>query len=115
MQTKDGRVAARGSTSYNLGSRTIDWWSVHLYVLPVLDEAGTWPIAGSPTWEELASDHPAKLAAVLDGGRRDALRNDTIGAALAAASRAISGAADWSCMSRTIRQRSGVYIPREVA
>ena len=101
--------------SYNLGSRTIDWWPVHLYVLPTLEEARHWPLAGSPAWEHLASDHPAKLAAVLDGGRRDALRNNTIGAALAEASQAISGAADWSSISRSIRRRSGVYIPREVA
>lgn len=96
-------------------SRTVDWWPVHLFVVPVLQEVGSWPLVGSYAWQDLAPDDPAKLAAVLDGGRRDALRNDTIGAALADASRVIAGPADWADISRTIRRRSGVYIPREVA
>lgn len=96
-------------------SRCVDWYSVHLHVLPILAEAGSWPLAGSYAWQDLAPDDPVKLAAVLDGGRRDALRNDTIGAELARASRAIAESADWANISRTIRRRSGVYIPREVA
>lgn len=96
-------------------SRCVDWYSVHLHVLPILAEAGSWPLAGSYAWLDLDDDDPRKLASVLDGGRRDALRNDAIGAALADASREVSKAADWPEISRAIRRRSGVYIPREVA
>jgi hypothetical protein len=101
--------------SHNHGSRTVDWWPVHLFVLPILTATESWPLAGTIAWQNLAVDDPAKLAAVLDGGERDALRNDTICAALAGASHDISRAADWTTVSRAIRRRSGVYIPREVA
>lgn len=100
---------------FSVESRWVDWYSVHLYALPILDEAGSWPLAGSLAWQQLDDSHLAKLAAVLDGGRRDALRNDTIGAALADASHAITNSVDWTVVSQAIRRRSGVYVPREVA
>uniref|UniRef100_UPI00389A1164 DUF2742 domain-containing protein n=1 Tax=Mycobacterium sp. HUMS_1102779 TaxID=3383487 RepID=UPI00389A1164 len=90
----------------------MDWWPVHLFVVPMLDEAGSWPLAGSPAWQRLDDSDSRKLAAVLDGGRRDALRIDTAQAALAEASQAISAGADWSSVAREIRQRNTVYIPR---
>lgn len=93
-------------------SRWVDWYSVHLYVLPILAEAGSWPLAGSLAWQQLDDSDPRKLAAVLDGGRRDALRNDTTGAALAQASHDISAAADWPALARSIRRRNTVYIRR---
>lgn len=96
-------------------THTVDWWPVHLYVLPALVEAGGWPLAGSYAWADLDDEDPRKLAAVLDGGRRDALRNDTICCALAQASRAISAAADWPALARTIRRRNTIYIPRRSA
>lgn len=102
-------------SDYRIESRWVDWFSVHAYVLPILDEAGSWPMAGSLAWQDLDDSDPRKLAAVLDGARRDALRNDTIGAALSEASREIAKAANWPEFSRDIRRRSGVYIPREVA
>jgi hypothetical protein len=98
------------------GSRTIDWWSVHQFVLPMLNEAGSWPLAGSLAWQDINDVDPRKLAAVLDGGRRDALRNDTLGSALADASREISCAADWSAISRLLRDGGGnAYIPRRAS
>lgn len=109
---RDDRAATGGPLSDSVGSRVIDWWPVHLFVAPLLEEAATWPLAGSVAWQDLASDHPAKLAAVLDGGRRDALRNDTTNASLAEASHDISGAANWGDVAAAIRRRSGVYIPR---
>ncbi|ORV86850.1 hypothetical protein AWC11_16985 [Mycobacterium interjectum] len=100
---------------YDIESRSVDWYSVHLFVIPVLDEAGSWPLAGSPAWRQLPDGHPAKLAAVLDGGRHWALHVDVAQEALAQASRAISAAADWAEISRDIRRRNAIYIPRRSA
>ncbi|ETZ58168.1 hypothetical protein L841_0075 [Mycobacterium sp. MAC_080597_8934] len=102
-------------TDYRTESRQVDFYMVHLFVAPMLHEAGSWPLAGSYAWQQLDATDPRKLAAVLDGGRRDALRNDTISAALTQAAQGISASSDWSGLSRSIRRRSGVYIPREVA
>lgn len=101
-----------GVNVVNVESRWVEWYSVHLYVLPMLDAAGSWPLAGALAWQQLDDSDPRKLAAVLDGGRRDALRNDTTGAALAQASQAISAAADWPAIARSIRRRQAVYIRR---
>jgi Protein of unknown function (DUF2742) len=98
----------------SIESREIDWYLVHLFAIPMLDRAGSWPLAGSPAWARLDDSDPRKLAAVLDGGRRDALRNDTISSALVDASHSIAESADWSQFSCAVRRRSGVYIPREV-
>ncbi|MEE2855405.1 MAG: DUF2742 domain-containing protein [Actinomycetota bacterium] len=97
---------------YRIESREIDFYSVHLFVLPMLEEVGSWPLAGSPAFQQLDDSDPRKLAAVLDGGRRDALRNDAISCALAEASHDISTAADWPGIARTIHQRHTVYIRR---
>lgn len=96
---------------YDHGSRVVDWWSVHEFVTPLLEEAGSWPLAGSLAWQHLP-DSPAKLAAVLDAGRHWALRVDTCQAALAQASHDISGAADWPLIARSIRRRNAAYIRR---
>lgn len=95
-------------------SRTVDWWEVHCYVLPFLDEAGSWPLAGSLAWQRLP-DCPAKLAAVLDAGRHWALRVDTCQTALSQASHDVSAAADWSAIARNVRRRNAAYIPRRSA
>lgn len=96
-------------------SRQVDWWSVHTFVLPTLIRVESWPLAGSPAWVELADNDPVKLAAIFDAARHHALRIDTAQAAMAQASRDIASAADWPAVGREIRQRNGVYIPREVA
>jgi hypothetical protein len=104
-ETTDDRVA----------SRTVDWWRVHKYVLPLLTSVGTWPMAGTVTWSELDADDPAKRAALYDFARHYALRVDTGQAALAEASRDVSAAADWSAISRNMLQRNGTYIPRKAS
>ncbi|MDQ1307869.1 MAG: hypothetical protein QG671_3703 [Actinomycetota bacterium] len=96
-------------------SRTVDWWSVHLYVEPTLDEVGSWPMVGSLLWQHLPTDDPAKLAAIFDAAQHWALRVDTCQAQLAEASRDIAAAADWPKIARNAIQRQGIYIPREVA
>lgn len=93
-------------------SRTVDFYPVHLFVIPMLVEAGSWPLAGSFAWRDLDDSDPRKLAAVLDGGQRDALRNDNISAAFAQASQAISAAEDWADFARNFRRHNAVYIPR---
>lgn len=99
-----------------IGSRTVDWWPVHLFVVPVLQEVGSWPLVGSLTWQRLAQDDPAKLAAILDAGRHWALRVDTCQATLAQASHDISAAADWSATARRVhRGRGSAYIPRKAS
>ncbi|ODR00273.1 hypothetical protein BST27_08215 [Mycobacterium intermedium] len=92
----------------------MDFYAVHLFVVPVLDRAGSWPLAGSLAWQALDDTDPKKLASVLDGGRRDTLRNDMIGAALAEASQAISASADWTAIARSIGRHREVYIRRAV-
>ncbi len=99
----------------NFASRTVDWWSVCMYVEPKLQEVGSWPLAGTLTWQQLTDDHPAKIASLYDAARHHALRVEAAQAALAEASRDISESADWPQLSRAIRHRCGVYIPREVA
>lgn len=96
-------------------SRTVDWWAVHTFVVPLLDEAGSWPLAGSLAWQQLRDDDPVKLAAVLDAGRHWALRVDTCQTAMAQASQGISAAADWSAVARSIRRHRAAYIPRRTA
>jgi hypothetical protein len=96
-------------------SRSVDWWRVHTHVLPLLEEVGSWPMAGSLLWEQLHDDHPAKRAALFDAARHHILRVDTAQAAMAEVSRDISAAADWSAMARNMLQRNSVYIPRRIA
>ena len=95
-------------------SRTVDWWAVHTFVVPLLDEAGSWPLADL-AWQQLRDDDPDKLAAVLDAGRHWALRVDTCQTAMAQASQDISTAAEWSAVARSIRRHHAAYIPRRSA
>lgn len=96
-------------------SRCVSWWEVHEFALPFLDEAGSWPMAGSLAWRNLPEADPAKLAAVLDGGRHWALRVETAQTALAQASRDISASADWPAIARDIRRRQDAHIRRRTA
>jgi hypothetical protein len=96
-------------------SQQVSFWSVHEHVQPVLDEVGSWPMAGTPQWCALDETHPAKTAALLDAARHWALRVETCQEAECEASQAVSAAADWSAIANEIRRRREVYIPREVA
>ncbi|OBF95783.1 hypothetical protein A5773_13875 [Mycobacterium sp. 852014-52450_SCH5900713] len=93
----------------------MDWWLVHQFVQPLLTEVGCWPMAGTLTWQNLAEDHPAKIAAIYDAAQHHALRVDAAQAALVGAGQDISAAVDWSGFASSSRQRNGIYIPREVA
>ncbi|BBU23285.1 phiRv1 phage protein [Mycobacterium xenopi] len=102
---------------HTVESRQVAWWSVHEFVVPILERVGDWPMAGTPAWIALADDDPRKWCALLDAARHWALRVETCQAALAEASHDVSAAADWPAIARSIRQRhdatrAGAYIPR---
>jgi len=96
-------------------SAQVSWWSVQEYVTPVLERAGSYPMAGTPAWCALADDDPAKIAGIFDAARHWALRVETAQAAQCEASHDISAAADWSSVAKQIFRRRGAYIRREVA
>lgn len=93
------------------------WWPVHEFLEAVLQQANCGPLpgAGTPSWCELADGDPRKLLAVAIDGEHHVLRVETAQEQHAEASKAIAAAADWPQISRDIRRRSEVRIPREVA
>ncbi|ORB92794.1 hypothetical protein B1T49_11565 [Mycobacterium persicum] len=93
------------------------WWPVHEFIEAVVRQANCGPIpaAGTPSWCELADGDPRKLLAVAIDGEHHVLRVETAQEQHANASKAIAAAVDWPQISRKIRHRSGVYVPREVA
>ncbi|HSS25895.1 MAG TPA: DUF2742 domain-containing protein [Mycobacterium sp.] len=109
--TTAGRRGRGAATS----SQAVSWWSVHEFVTPLLAEAESWPLAGSPEWCDLEDTDPRKVAALFDGAQHWALRLETCQEQLAEASRDVSAAADWSAIATEIYYRRGAYIPREVA
>jgi hypothetical protein len=98
-----------------MGSAQVSWWSVHEWVQPHLDAAGPLPMVGSPEWCDLDDADPRRVAALFDAAQHWALRVETCQTALAEASHAISGAADWSAIAAETFWRRSTYIPREVA
>ncbi|WP_052613932.1 DUF2742 domain-containing protein, partial [Mycobacterium tuberculosis] len=105
-------TVATPSSADPTASRAVSWWSVHEHVAPVLDAAGSWPMAGTPAWRQLDDADPRKWAAICDAARHWALRVETCQEAMAQASRDVSAAADWPGIAREIVRRRGVYIPR---
>jgi hypothetical protein len=95
-----------------IASQQVSFWSVHEYVAPLLGAVGLWPMVGTPAWCLLADDDPVKLAALYDAARHWSLRIETCQEALTQASRDASAAADWSVLSREIRQRNDFYAAR---
>lgn len=93
------------------------WWPVHQFIEALVAQSiyGPIPAAGTPSWCELADGDPRKLLAVAIDGEHHVLRVETAQEQQAEASKAIAAAADWPEISRDIRRRSGVRIPREVA
>ncbi|OBI92089.1 hypothetical protein A5661_26400 [Mycobacterium asiaticum] len=95
----------------------MSWWLVHDFITAAAAQAnlGPLPWAGTPAWCELADGDPRKLLSLAVAGEHHVLRVETAQEQHAEASKAIAAAADWSQISRDIRRRSGVHIPREVA
>jgi Protein of unknown function (DUF2742) len=97
-------------------SQQADWFSVYLFVEPLLARRRSWPAAGTTEWAALADDDPRKMAAVLDAGVHWALRIDATQVALAQAQLDVSEAADWTSLANSIyRGRGSAYIPRRIA
>jgi Protein of unknown function (DUF2742) len=118
MPHKEDPAGQGGATSipskgnpYLSASRQVSWWPVHEHVAPFLGLVGHYPTVGTPEWCAL-SDGPVKLAALYDAARHWALRLDTLQEARAEAARAISGALDWSALSREISTREDFYTAR---
>ena len=89
-------------------SQSVRWWAVHQHVLPLLEEAASWPMLGTPAWEQLPDDSAQKLAAMLDAARHWALRLETNQQNFADASRDVCSSADWASIARTV-QRVGQF------
>lgn len=95
-----------------VSSQQCCWWSVHVFVADRLERVGDWPMAGTPAWCALDDADPAKWAALLDAAQHWALRLETCQEARADASRAVSGALDWSALAHEINQRTEFYAAR---
>lgn len=93
-------------------SRSVSWFEVHLFVAPVLERVGTWPMVGTPEWCSLAADDPRKLAALFDAAQHHALRVDLAQEARAEASHAVAGAADWPKIAREQNQHNEFHRAR---
>lgn len=63
------------------------------------------PIAGTLQWCGLPDDDARKLLAVVLGGVREALTNETHQDAIAQAAEDVHGGEDWSEVSRQVRRR----------
>ncbi|OBB79315.1 hypothetical protein A5779_12825 [Mycolicibacterium peregrinum] len=78
------------------------------------------PLPGTPAWCGMADDDARKLLALVLGGVREALANDTRQEHLADASKKICTAADWTAIARAQLRHaravtSGAYIPRRAS
>jgi len=95
-------------------SRQVDWWSCHTFIDAMVRQAsvGPLPIAGSPSWCELAEGDPRKLLALAAAGEHHVLRVETAQQALTETSHHIAVAADWPSIAREIQQRRSFYADR---
>ncbi|UUO03628.1 DUF2742 domain-containing protein [Mycolicibacterium novocastrense] len=96
-------------------SQQVDWWTVHEFVTPQLNQVERYPMAGTIAWQLLSDTDPAKWAALLDAAQHHILRVDMAQEARAQASKDVAAAADWPRIAREIRQRNEVYIPRRAS
>ena len=95
-------------------SQQVSWWDTHLFITELTKHCDDLPAAGTPAWCALTNDDSRKLLALAVAGEHHVLRVETAQEALAAASRTVSAAADWSAIANEIRRRREVYIPRAV-
>lgn len=86
-------------------ARSVNWWTVHRFVVVFLDQCNEWPMAGTPAWCALAPDDPRKWAALLDAAQHHALRLELAQEAVAEAAKDISAMADWRSVAQEMTQR----------
>jgi len=112
----DPQMGGRPSGAGSPASRQVSWLEVYTFAERVAAGHGLaldhHLAAGTPQWCGMPDDDARKLLAVILGGVRDALRNDTHQAELADASKAIAASADWH---RVGRPRPAAYITRRTA
>ena len=100
-------------------SRQVGWYEVYSYATRLAASHGIaldpTLIAGSPRWCGTPDDDARKMLALILGGVRDALRNDTNQEQMADVSKAVAAAADWPAIARSIQRHRGAYIPRRTA
>jgi hypothetical protein len=91
----------------DLTSRAVRWWEFHKWCQEWLSsrnvEADSWPMCGTQAWFDLDNRDVRKWAAVLEASEHHVLRVEHSQVALAEASKAISGAADWSAIANETR------------
>ena len=95
-----------------ISARSVSWWSVQEFVAPLLEQAESWPMAGTPAWCLLDPADPLKWIALFDAARHYALRVETAQEALADAATEISTSLDWRAISQEISQRRSFYEAR---
>ncbi len=100
-----------------MDSRQVSWYEVYRFAERLAASHGTvldhQLIAGTPQWCGMADDDARKLLAVIFGGVRESLANDSCQASMADASREISAAAPWSALAqRVVQGRGGAHIER---
>ncbi len=96
-----------------MSSRQVAWWPVHEFISALVGQVNALPVAGTPAWCSLSDDDPRKLLALAVAGEHHVLRVEVAQAAMADASREISGAAPWSALAqRVVQGRGGAHIER---
>lgn len=102
-------------------SGQVSWFETYCYSVRLANghdvQLSSLPLPGTALWCGMGDDDDRKLLALVLGGVRDALRNDTYQSQMAEASKAVAASADWSAVARWNRDRaaaraSGVYIER---
>lgn len=99
-------------------SQQVNWAITHDFLEAARAQANSGPLpwAGTPAWAAMPDGDPRKLLALAVAGEHHVLRVEVAQTARAEASRAISGAADWSAVAREIHgRRSSARIPRQAA
>ncbi|MDO2354674.1 DUF2742 domain-containing protein [Mycobacterium avium] len=91
---------------HGVSSSQVSWWPTHEFLVHLVAQVDTLPVAGTPAWQALSDDDPQKLLSLAVAGEHHVLRAEAAQEALAEASRAISGAADWRAISQEIRRRN---------
>lgn len=114
---KPNNVEARPDSGAGLPvSRQVNWAETYAFAQRLAHRLGVildhTAVAGTPAWCGMADTDARKLLALVIGGVREAVSNDTRQAAMAEASRSVAASTNWS---RVGRSRGNAYIPREVA
>lgn len=90
-----------------MDSRQVNLFAVFDFLARFLGDPGLIP--GTPAWVALPDDHPDKWRSILWAAIWWAVAEDARQAAMAEASKAVAGSADWTKVGRP---RSAAYVER---